>query len=174
MPVAAAARPRKMLPPPTTMPISTPSWWRWATCRATKAQNSGSTPYGRFPSSASPESLSRIRRDRVGVDIVCAHSGDLDRQVADELLELLVAGHEVAFAVDLDQHPDAAARVDVAADEALAGLPAGALGGSRLAAFAQNADGLLHVAFTLFKGALAVHEARQRALAQLLDHPRGA
>ena len=36
--------------------------WTSATWRAMNAQNAGSTPYGRSPRSASPDSLSRIRR----------------------------------------------------------------------------------------------------------------
>ena len=42
-------------------------------------------------------------------------AGDLHREVPDELLELVRAGDEVGLAVDLDQHADAAAGVDVAA-----------------------------------------------------------
>jgi hypothetical protein len=61
MPDAAAARPRKMLPPPTTIPTWTPREWTSATWRAMNAQNSGSTPYVRLPRRASPESFSRIR-----------------------------------------------------------------------------------------------------------------
>ncbi len=45
--------------------------------------------------------------------------------VAHELLELVGASHEVRLAVDLDEHADAAAGVDVARHEALAGVAAG-------------------------------------------------
>src|SRR6187402_3418751 len=64
MPAAAAASPRKMLPPPTTIPTWTPRAWTSATWRAMNLQNSGSTPYVRFPSRASPDSFNRIRSYR--------------------------------------------------------------------------------------------------------------
>ena len=92
---------------------------------------------------------------------------DLDGEVPDELLELLRARHEVGLAVDLDEHADAAARVDVAGDQALAGLPVGLLGRGGDAALAQEQDGLVDVPARLLQGALAVHEACARLLAQL-------
>ena len=57
-----------------------------------------------------------LGRDRVGVDVLRMHPGDLDGQVPDELLELVGAGDEVGLAVDLDQDADPATGVDVAAD----------------------------------------------------------
>src|SRR5690242_13802619 len=71
-----------------------------------------------------PLGLEVRRRDRILVDIDGRQAGDLDREIADELLELVGAGDEVRLAVDLDQDADATAGMDVAADEALAGLPA--------------------------------------------------
>ena len=109
---------------------------------------------------------------RSGVDVQRREAGDLDREVADELLELVGAGHEVGLAVDLDEHADAAAGVDVARDEALAGVAAGLLGGRREALLAQQRDGLVEVAVGLGQGALAVHEAGAGPLAQLLDQLR--
>src|SRR6185436_215755 len=105
----------------------------------------------------------------IGVDVLGTHPGDLDRQVADELLELVGARDEVGLAVDLDQHADAAARVDVARDEALAGVAARLLRGRRETALAEQDDGLLDVTVSLDEGVLAVHEARAGPLAQLLD-----
>ena len=52
------------------------------------------------------------------------------------------ARHEVGLAVDLDQHADAAARVDVRLDQAFAGGAARALLGLRDAALAQRVDRL--------------------------------
>ena len=70
----------------------------------------------------------------------------MQREVARELDELLVAGDEVGLAVDLDQHADPVAGVDVGLDDALARLLAGALGGLGLAAGAQQLDRLLDIA----------------------------
>src|SRR5207302_931155 len=44
--------------------------------------------------------------------------GDLEGQVADQGLKFVVAGHEIGFAIDLDQHPHLAAGVDVGGDRA--------------------------------------------------------
>ena len=90
--------------------------------------------------------------------------GDLAR----ELHEVLVAGHEVGLAVDLDQRADLAVVVHVAGDEPLAGGPLAALGGLGLALDPQQLDGLLHVAVGLLERGLAVHHPGARALAQLL------
>ncbi len=97
---------------------------------------------------------------------------DLHGEVPDELLELVRARDEVRLAVDLDQDADAAAGVDVAADEALAGVAAGLLGGRRETLLAEQRDGLVEVAAGLLQCALAVHEPGPGALAQLLDLPR--
>ena len=98
-----------------------------------------------------------------------AKRDDLHGEVAHELLEVLGAGHEVGLAVDLDQHADAAAGVDVGGDEPLACLAAGLLGGRCLVPLAQQDDGLLEVAAGLLEGALAVHEAGAGPLSELLD-----
>src|SRR4051794_26689236 len=50
--------------------------------------------------------------------------GDVQRDLAGERLEVLVARDEVRVAVDLDQHPDLAVGVDVGGDGALRGLAA--------------------------------------------------
>ncbi len=86
------------------------------------------------------------------VDVQRREAGDLDREVAHQLLELVGARDEVGLAVDLDQHADAAAGVDVAGDEALAGVATGLLGGRRQALLAQQRDGLLEVAVGLRRG----------------------
>src|SRR5579862_4416694 len=66
MPRAAARRPRKMLPPPTTMAISTPRRWTEATSEAIACTHSGSVPYSSWPINASPESFSSTRRKTGG------------------------------------------------------------------------------------------------------------
>ncbi len=79
--------------------------------------------------------------------------------------EVLVRGHEVGVAVDLDQHSHLGAGVHIGLD--------GALGGHALAEVldllalldAQDLDRLLDVAAGLGERLLAVHHARARALA---------
>src|SRR5438309_7076835 len=61
MPSVAAVTPRKMLPPPTTMAISTPSLWTATISSAMLASVSASMPVRRPPIKASPESFSRMR-----------------------------------------------------------------------------------------------------------------
>src|SRR5471032_2608232 len=58
---AAAATPRKMLPPPTTTPISTPAAVTSATSRARAFTRSASIPKVAVSAKASPLSLSRMR-----------------------------------------------------------------------------------------------------------------
>src|SRR6476646_2967456 len=107
--------------------------------------------------------------DRVDVDVERAEARHLDRQVADELLELVGPGDEIRLAVDLDQDADPATRVDVARDEALAGIAARLLRGRGETALTKQGDGLVEVAVRLDERVLAVHEAGAGALAQLLD-----
>src|SRR5437868_9767401 len=61
MPRSLPDSPRKMLPPPTTMTISTPSWRTSPTCRAMSWIDFGQMPTPDSPPSASPLSLSRMR-----------------------------------------------------------------------------------------------------------------
>ena len=89
---------------------------------------------------------SDVGRDGLDGRVERLERHDLDGQVLDELLELLVAGDEVRLAVDLDERAEPAARVDVGADQALAGVAAGLLGRLGDAALAQQRGGLLEVA----------------------------
>src|ERR1019366_2495691 len=90
--------------------------------------------------------LAVLGRDAVLIRGDRGRRGDVQRQVAGELDELLVAGDEVGLAVDLHQHADLVAGVDVALDRPLAGLLTGALGGLGLSARAQDLDRLLQFA----------------------------
>src|ERR1700760_2169906 len=118
--------------------------------------------------------VARVGGDVVAADVLDARRrGDLHRDVACELDEVVVVRDEVGVAVDLDQHADARAGVDV-------GLH-GALGRDALAEIldllallqAQDLDGLVHIAAGLGERFLAVHHACARALAQRLDVFRG-
>src|SRR5215208_3957561 len=95
--------------------------------------------------------------------------GDVQGDLAGERDEVVVAGHEVGVAVDLDEHADLAGAVDVGLDGALGRLAAAHLLGLYAEADAQQLDRLVHVAVGLGEGLLAGHHARAGALAQLLD-----
>src|SRR5579883_1308638 len=69
MPLAAPATPRKMLPPPMTRQISTPSSWTDLISAAMRPTMVGSSPYSWSPINASPEILSKTRRYRAATDI---------------------------------------------------------------------------------------------------------
>src|SRR3954447_15587200 len=98
---------------------------------------------------------------------------DVQRDVLGERDELLVGGHEVGVAVDLDEHPDLAVGVDVGLDRALAGLAAGELADLVAHLDADDLDGLVEVAVGLLQGGLAVHHPRAGPVAQGLDVLRG-
>src|SRR5713226_3993269 len=68
---------------------------------------------------------------------------DVHGDVVRKLLERVRARHEVRLAVQLDQHADFPAGVDVAADEPFAGFPLRFLRGSSLTLLPQNLDSLL-------------------------------
>src|SRR6516162_4441697 len=61
MPRSLPGRPRKMLPPPTTMTTCTPNSRTSRTCSAMSCTASGRMPTPPSPPNASPLSLSRIR-----------------------------------------------------------------------------------------------------------------
>ena len=99
--------------------------------------------------------------------------GDVQRDVAREGDEVLVARDEVGVAVDLDEHAGLAVRVDVGLDGALGGLAAAHLERLVAEADAQQLDGGVDVAAGLGQRRLAIHHSRARLVAQLLDLRRG-
>src|SRR5918992_1346500 len=99
--------------------------------------------------------------------------GDVQGDVARERDEVVVAGHEVGVAVDLDEDADLAARVDVGLHGALGGLAAADLQRLVAEAHAQELDGRVDVAVGLRQRLLALHHAGAGAVAELLDLGRG-
>jgi hypothetical protein len=89
--------------------------------------------------------------------------------VLEQLLEVVGAGHEVGLAVELDQHADLAAGVDVGADRALVGGAAGLLGSRGHAALAQHNEGVFHVALGFLQGLEAVAHGGAGLFAEFLD-----
>src|SRR5450759_1186718 len=92
--------------------------------------------------------------------------GELHRHVAGEADEVLVVGDEVGVAVDLDQHADLRARVDVGLDRALGRRPLAEILDLLALPDPQDLDRLLDVARGLGEGLLAGHHPRARAVAQ--------
>jgi hypothetical protein len=90
-----------------------------------------------------------------------------------QLLEVVRARHEVRLAVDLHQHADASAAVDVALDETLRRGAVDALGSAGDALLGQEVHGLADVAVRRLQGALAVHYACAGFFAQFFDLVRG-
>src|SRR5688572_5761467 len=95
--------------------------------------------------------------------------GDVQRDVAGERREVVVARDEVRVAVDLDQHADLVVGVDVGLHGALGRLAAAHLERLVAEAHPQELGGRVDVAAGLLERLLAVHHARARAVAELLD-----
>jgi len=113
--------------------------------------------------------------DHGGVGILGGHvldvhaGGGLHGDVIGELLEPVTAGDKVSLAVDLDNHTEAGATVDVGADGTLSGDAGCLLIGGGDALLAEPDDGLLEVAAALGEGLLAVHHAGAGGVADSLD-----
>ncbi len=105
-----------------------------------------------------------------GVDI--GRVAERDREhAAHQRLEVIVAGDEVGFGIDLDKDADIV--LDGNAHEPLGGHPPALLGGFGETLLAQPVDRGLDVAVGLAQRVLAVHHARAGFLAQVLDQSGG-
>jgi len=114
-----------------------------------------------------PLPIEQLRRDVRGRHADRIGRGDVKGDLARQLPERLVAGHEVGLAVELDQHPDLVVVVDVAQHDALRGGAARALLGLGDPFLAKDLGRLVHVAGGLFQGPLAVHHASAGPLPEL-------
>src|SRR5262249_17451163 len=106
--------------------------------------------------------------DLLAADVARARGRHLHRQVAHQLLELVRLGDEVGLAVDLDQHADLAARVDVGPDRPVGGDAGGPFGRLRESLLAQEPERLVEIALRLAERFLTIEEPGARLLAQLL------
>src|SRR5207302_328874 len=95
--------------------------------------------------------------------------GDLEGQVADQGLKFVVAGHEIGFAIDLDQHPHLAAGVDVGGDRAFMRGASDLLPSRSQAFLAQPVDGLVDVVPGFHQALLAVYDSGAGLLPVFLD-----
>ena len=73
--------------------------------------------------------LERGGRDLLLVDIERVKSCNLHRNVFHQLLELLIARHEVRLTIDLKKHAHTATGMNVRRDESLTCITTGLLGG---------------------------------------------
>src|SRR5262249_24342318 len=90
--------------------------------------------------------LEDVRGDLLAAYVLRTGGRGVHRDFLRQALEVLGPRHEVRLAVDLDEHADLAAHVDVAADEAFVGRPSRLLRGLREPAFAEDGGRLLDVA----------------------------
>src|ERR1700719_2206075 len=87
--------------------------------------------------------LKHLRRHVFPPNVARVNRGDVHGHVVAELPEGVGAGHEIAFAVDLDDHADFSAGVNIVPDQAFGGFARGLLGSGGLALLAQDLDSLL-------------------------------
>ena len=109
----------------------------------------------------------RVGRSADRIDRTVGGQGNLG-DAADQVLEGIVAGHEIGFRVDLDDDSRRAGAGD--ADQTFGCGAAGLLVGLGDALGAQPVDRSFHVAIVFGKRLLAVHHACARLLAQFLHH----
>src|ERR1019366_1802363 len=111
--------------------------------------------------------LRLLGRDVLTTDVFDGGRGrDLHGDLAREGDEVLVLGHEVGVAVDLDQHPHLGSGVHICLNRPLRGRALAEILDLLPLLDAQDLDRLLDVALGLGEGLLAVHHPRACALAQ--------
>ncbi len=103
----------------------------------------------------------------LGLHVAGIAGGDVHRDVFEQFLKVGSAGHKVALAVELDQHSDFAAGVNIGAYRALVGSAGGFLLRRGHAALAQHHERLFDVAFRLLQSLEAIAHGRAGLLTQL-------
>src|SRR5260370_11331272 len=97
---------------------------------------------------------------------------DVHGDVMRKLVERICARHEVRLAIQLHEHADFSARVNIAAHQAFRCFAHGFLCGRGLSFLSQNGDGFFNVAFRFDERRAAVTESRTGPLAQFLNELR--
>ena len=130
-----------------------------------------------------------VRRDLVTVDANRIRGCDLQRDVADELLEVFVGAGVRFVRTDFDQHADLATRVDVGGDKAVVfhfdalaaadlnvfanlldgGNAIGLFSGRCNAFFTQPINSRIQITVRFRQRLFAIHHARASRFAQFLD-----
>ncbi len=112
--------------------------------------------------------LHHVRRDLLARYAGGIGSGDVQGDQTREFLELLGFRDKVGFTIELHQHTNLAAHMNVARDGALPRLALCPLCRFGRAAGAENVDCVLHVAVRLRQGGFALHHPRAGAVAEFL------
>ena len=107
------------------------------------------------------------RGDVFLADVLRIAGGDVHGDIVHQFLEVIGAGHEIALAINFDEHADLAAGVNVAGHRAFAGYARGLLGRDRNAFFAQDHDRLLHIALGFSEGLFAIHHGSSGFLPEI-------
>jgi hypothetical protein len=89
------------------------------------------------------------------------------RDVLQQFLEVLSAGHEVALAIDFEEHADFTPGMNVGAHRAFIGGAGGLLLRGGHAPLAQDHEGFLDVPLSLLQRLQAVAHGRTRFLAEV-------
>src|SRR5258706_4711902 len=110
--------------------------------------------------------LERLRRHILAADKLRIAGGNVHGDVVQQLLEIIRARHEIALAVHFQQHANLSARVDVVAHRAFTCHARRLLSSQGNAPLAQVNNGLLHVAFRLNQGLLAIHHRSPALIAE--------
>src|SRR5215510_3967009 len=113
--------------------------------------------------------LDHLARDVFPCDVGRIRRRDLHPEILHEILEGVGTRDEVRLAVDLDQHPELGAVVEVGADGSLASFSVRTLAGLGQALLSEELDGGLEVAVARLERLLAIHHAGAGAVAKLLD-----
>src|SRR5215203_3576051 len=102
-------------------------------------------------------------------DVLGVHRRDVDRDLAGELLEVLVSSNEVGFTKYFDEGALPRIGVDVGGDHALLRAACAALGARRRALLPEDLDRRLLITLGLLERVLYIHHRGAGALPQLLD-----
>src|SRR5579863_6540118 len=109
-----------------------------------------------------------LRRHFFTANVTWIERRNMHRDIMAQVLKRFRPRHEVRLAVNLDEHTNLPARVDVTSHEPFAGLALRFLSRGRLPLLPQNLDGLLDVSACFHKRRAAIAESRARPLAQFL------
>ena len=93
----------------------------------------------------------------------------MQRDVFDELSEILVSRYEISLAIHLDEHTNFALQMNVGRDDAFLCRTRGLFRGAGDAFRAQNRFGLFEVAAAFDESTLAIHKSGIGLFAELLD-----
>src|SRR3954470_10686996 len=111
-----------------------------------------------------------LRRDILTADVLRIGCCDVHRDVVQQLFEIVSAGNEVALAIELEQHSDLAASMDIARHRPFICASRSFLASRGYPLLAQNNHRLLDVAVRLGKSILAVANGGAGLVAQLFNH----